>query len=92
MDAREYMARKGLDPEREEDKPLTLEEQAWARALESASKRPRSGTPHDWEDWERHHDALATGARELPQKIDSQAHGHKSRQGTDDDGDHSREK
>lgn len=37
-------------------------------------QRPKSGTPHDWEDWERYHDDLADGAETLEQKIDKQAH------------------
>ncbi|MHB0777407.1 hypothetical protein [Halomonas sp. WWR20] len=86
MDAREYLAKKGIDPDREDDKPVTLEEQAWARALESSSKRPHSGTPHDWEDWERHHDQLAKGAKGLQQKIDPAAHGRDAEKGDSDDG------
>ncbi|MCW4151546.1 YqaE/Pmp3 family membrane protein [Halomonas sp. 18H] len=74
MDAREYLARKGLDGERDKERPNTLEEKAWSRARESADHRPRSGTPHDWEDWERYHQTLAEGAEAIEQKIDHQAH------------------
>lgn len=74
MDAREYLARKGLDGDRDAERPTTLEEKAWARAREAGDHRPRSGTPHDWEDWERHHDELAEGAETLQQKIDREAH------------------
>ncbi|PSJ21426.1 YqaE/Pmp3 family membrane protein [Halomonas sp. ND22Bw] len=74
MDAREYLARKGLDGERDRERPNTLEEKAWERARESGDHRPRAGTPHDWEDWERYHDELAEGADELTQKIDHEAH------------------
>ncbi|WP_416137436.1 YqaE/Pmp3 family membrane protein [Halomonas sp. HK25] len=74
MDAREYLARKGLDGDREVERPTTLEEKAWARAREAGDHRPRAGTPHDWEDWERHHDALADGAETLQQKINREAH------------------
>ncbi|RTR02395.1 YqaE/Pmp3 family membrane protein [Halomonas nitroreducens] len=74
MDAREYLARKGLDGERDRERPNTLEEKAWSRAREASDHRPRAGTPHDWEDWERYHDVLAEGAESLEQKIDQEAH------------------
>ena len=74
MDAREYLAKKGLDGDRDAERPTTLEEKAWARAREAGDHRPRSGTPHDWEDWERHHDEVAEGAETLQQKIDREAH------------------
>lgn len=74
MDAREYLARKGLDSDRDAERPTTLEEKSWARAREAGDHRPRSGTPHDWEDWERHHDDLADGAETLQQKINREAH------------------
>jgi uncharacterized membrane protein YqaE (UPF0057 family) len=74
MDAREYLARKGLDASRDEERPTTLEEKAWSRAREAGDHRPRAGTPHDWEDWERHHHELAEGAETLQQKIDREAH------------------
>lgn len=74
MDAREYLARKGLDGERDKERPNTLEEKAWYRARESGDHRPRAGTPHDWEDWERYHETLAEGADALEQKIDHEAH------------------
>lgn len=74
MDAREYMARKGIDQGRDQERPNTLEEKAWSRAREAGDHRPRAGTPHDWEDWERHHADLAEGAEEITQKIDHQAH------------------
>lgn len=71
MNAREYMAKHGLDgdKDKEEDKPQSLEEHAWARARESGSHRPRSGTPHDWEDWERYHEQLAAESESLAQKV-----------------------
>lgn len=74
MDAREYLNRKGVGQEREQDRPNTLEEKAWERARGSGDQRPKAGTPHDWEDWERFHDDLAAGAKTLEQKIDKQAH------------------
>ncbi|MEQ6887469.1 YqaE/Pmp3 family membrane protein [Halomonas sp. CS7] len=74
MDAREYMARKGLDTGRDQERPNTLEEKAWSRAIEAGEQPPRAGTPFDWEDWERHHDTLAEGAESLEQKIDHEAH------------------
>ncbi|MDN3555447.1 YqaE/Pmp3 family membrane protein [Halomonas maura] len=74
MDAREYLARKGLDGERDRERPNTLEEKAWSRAREASDHRPRAGTPHDWEDWERYHEVLAEGAESLQQKIDQEAH------------------
>ncbi|MDT8895936.1 YqaE/Pmp3 family membrane protein [Halomonas sp. I1] len=74
MDAREYLARKGLDGERDKERPNTLEEKAWYRARESGDHRPKAGTPHDWEDWERYHETLAEGADALEQKIDHEAH------------------
>ncbi|WP_253450688.1 YqaE/Pmp3 family membrane protein [Halomonas sp. Y3] len=74
MDAREYRARKGLDGDRERERPTTLEEKAWARARESGDHRPRAGTPHDWEEWERYHDELAEDADSLEQKINHEAH------------------
>ncbi|SDL08425.1 hypothetical protein SAMN05192555_102363 [Franzmannia pantelleriensis] len=76
MDARQYLAKKGLNLDKDDDKPNTLEELAWSRAREAGQHRPRSGTPHDWEDWERYHDTLAEGAEELGQKINHQAHLH----------------
>lgn len=84
MDAREYLARKGLDGQRDKEKPTTLEEKAWDRARGAQDHRPRAGTPHDWEDWERYHDLLAEGADQVEQKVDREAH----RQATDasDDG------
>ncbi|SEL97701.1 YqaE/Pmp3 family membrane protein [Halomonas daqiaonensis] len=74
MDAREYMAKKGLDGERDQERPNTLEEKAWSRAIEAGEQRPRAGTPFDWEEWERYHETLAEGAEELDQKIDHEAH------------------
>ncbi|MBZ5488929.1 YqaE/Pmp3 family membrane protein [Halomonas aquamarina] len=74
MDAREYLNRKGIGVEREPERPNTLEEKAWERARGAGMQRPRSGTPHDWEDWERHHDDIAQDAESLEQKIDKQAH------------------
>lgn len=74
MDAREYLARKGLDGDRDAERPTTLEEKSWARAREAGDHRPRAGTPHDWEDWERHHNDLADGAETLQQKINRDAH------------------
>ena len=50
MDAREYLARKGLDGSRDEPRPNSLEEKAWERARQSGDQQPRAGTPHDWED------------------------------------------
>tara|TARA_R110001599_G_scaffold301883_3_gene507529 strand:+ start:234 stop:776 length:543 start_codon:yes stop_codon:yes gene_type:complete len=74
MDAREYLNRKGVGVDRDPDRPNTLEEKAWERARGSGHQRPKSGTPHDWEDWERHHDDLAEGSETLEQKIDKEAH------------------
>ncbi|MDI5922133.1 YqaE/Pmp3 family membrane protein [Halomonas sp. LR5S13] len=74
MDAREYMAKKGLDGERDQERPNTLEEKAWSRAREAGEHRPRAGTPFDWEEWERYHETLAEGADALDQKIDHEAH------------------
>ncbi|MEQ5802674.1 YqaE/Pmp3 family membrane protein [Halomonas sp. H10-9-1] len=74
MDAREYLARQGIDGERDRERPNTLEEKAWARAREAGDHRPRAGTPHDWEEWERYHDDLAKGAESIAQKIDREAH------------------
>lgn len=70
MDAREYLARKGLDGSRDEARPNSLEEQAWERARQSGGQQPRAGTPHDWEDWERYHQVLAEGASIIEQKFD----------------------
>lgn len=80
MDAREYLNRKGVGVEREPDRPNTLEEKSWERARGAGQQRPKSGTPHDWEDWERYHDDLAQGAAELEQKIDKQAHRKETRE------------
>ncbi|MCL7940983.1 YqaE/Pmp3 family membrane protein [Halomonas sp. ATCH28] len=84
MDAREYMARKGLDVKRDQERPNTLEEKAWSRAREAGEHGPRAGTPFDWEEWERYHETLAKGAESLEQKIDHEAHRqaleHKSRE------------
>ncbi|MBF7052095.1 YqaE/Pmp3 family membrane protein [Halomonas sp. KAO] len=74
MDAREYLARKGLDGERDRERPNTLEEKAWARARGAGDHRPRAGTPHDWEEWERYHGELAEGADSIDQKIDHETH------------------
>lgn len=74
MDAREYLNRKGVGVTKDPDRPNTLEEKAWERARGSGQQRPKAGTPHDWEDWERHHDDLAEGAETLEQKIDKEAH------------------
>lgn len=74
MDAREYLSRKGVALDRDPDRPNTLEEKAWERARGAGDHRPITGTPHDWEDWERYHDELAEDAASLEQKIDRQAH------------------
>ncbi|MDR9439706.1 MAG: YqaE/Pmp3 family membrane protein [Halomonas sp.] len=74
MDAREYMAKKGLGGERDQERPNTLEEKAWLRAREAGEHRPRAGTPFDWEEWERYHETLAEGAEALDQKINHEAH------------------
>jgi len=74
MDARDYLAKKGIAQGRDEERPNTLEEKAWARAREAGDHRPRAGTPFDWEDWERYHDDLAEGAERIEQKIDHEAH------------------
>jgi hypothetical protein len=68
MDAREYLNRKGVGLDRDPHRPNTLEEKAWERARGAGSHRPNSGTPYDWEDWERYHDDLAEGADTLEQK------------------------
>ncbi|GGW25178.1 YqaE/Pmp3 family membrane protein [Vreelandella hamiltonii] len=74
MDAREYLNRKGVGLEREPERPNTLEEKAWERARGSGNQRPKAGTPHDWEDWERFHDDLTEGVETLEQKINKEAH------------------
>ncbi|KPQ23712.1 MAG: hypothetical protein HLUCCA13_12245 [Halomonas sp. HL-48] len=74
MDAREYLNRKGVPLDRDADRPNTLEEKAWERARGAGHARPKSGTPHDWEEWERYHDDLAPDADEITQKIDKEAH------------------
>lgn len=74
MDAREYLARKGLDGRRDEERPNTLEEKAWERAREAGVHQPRAGTPYDWEEWSRYHEELAEGADAIQQKIDLDAH------------------
>lgn len=74
MDARDYLAKKGLDGSRDEERPNTLEEKAWERARHAGGRQPHAGTPHDWEDWERYHDELAEGAETIEQKIDHEAH------------------
>lgn len=74
MDAREYLARKGLDGRRDEERPNTLEEKAWERARGAGVHQPRAGTPHDWEEWSRYHEELAEGAEAIQQKIDLDAH------------------
>ncbi len=74
MDAREYVARQGIELDHDKERPNTLEEKAWSRAREAGDHRPRAGTPHDWEDWERHHEDLAAGAEQIEQKIDHEAH------------------
>ncbi len=74
MDAREYLNRKGVGVDHEPDRPNTLEEKSWERARGAGQQRPKSGTPHDWEDWERYHEDVAHDAAGLEQKIDKQAH------------------
>ncbi|MGR4067593.1 YqaE/Pmp3 family membrane protein [Halomonas sp. LR3S48] len=74
MDAREYLARKGLDGRRDEERPNTLEEKAWERARQAGGHQPHAGTPYDWEDWQRYHEELAEGAETIDQKIDHEAH------------------
>lgn len=87
MDAREYLARKGLNGERDQERPNTLEEKAWSRAREAGDHRPHAGTPHDWQDWERHHAELADSARAIDQKIDINAHRqHLHRESSEDGG------
>ena len=48
MNARDYLAKHGAPLDKEEEKPQSLEEKAWARAREAAEHGPRSGTPHDY--------------------------------------------
>ena len=74
MDAREYLSRQGVSLDKDPDKPNTLEEKAWDRARGAGQQRPKSGTPHDWEEWERYHGDLAGEASALEQKIDKDAH------------------
>jgi len=74
MDAREYLSRQGVGLDKDPDKPNTLEEKAWDRARGSGQQRPKSGTPYDWEEWERYHGDLAGEADTLEQKIDKDAH------------------
>jgi hypothetical protein len=74
MNARDYLAKQGVELDREEVKPSTLEEMAWARAREAGQHRPRSGTPYDWQEWERYHGQLAKESGSIGQKIDAQAH------------------
>ena len=75
MNARDYLAKHGAPLDKEEEKPQSLEEKAWARAREAAEHGPRSGTPHDWEDWERHHDELASDSRSIRGKVDGRTRG-----------------
>ncbi|PMR78732.1 YqaE/Pmp3 family membrane protein [Billgrantia endophytica] len=82
MDAREYMAKKGIAQGRDEERPNTLEEKAWQRAREAGGHQPRAGTPYDWEDWERYHGELAEGAEAIEQKIDREAHRHAMERGS----------
>lgn len=74
MDAREYLSRKGVGLDRDPERPNTLEEKAWERARGAGQQRPKVGTPHDWEEWERYHDDLAEDAETIEQKIDKKAH------------------
>lgn len=74
MDAREYLSRKGVALDSDPDRTNTLEEKAWERARQAGQHRPKTGTPHDWEDWERYHGELAEDASSLEQKIDREAH------------------
>lgn len=74
MDAREYLSRKGVGLDRDPERPNTLEEKAWERARGAGHQRPKVGTPHDWEEWERYHDDLAEDAESIEQKIDKKAH------------------
>jgi len=69
MNARDYLAKQGITLDKETEKPQSLEEKAWARAREAAEHGPRSGTPHDWEDWERHHETLASDSRSIHAKV-----------------------
>lgn len=69
MNARDYLAKQGIALDKEQDKPQSLEEKAWARAREAAEHGPKSGTPHDWEDWERHHEELASESSTIQTKV-----------------------
>lgn len=82
MNARDYLAKQGIALDKEEEKPQSLEEKAWARAREAMEHGPRSGTPHDWEDWERHHETLASGSRSINAKVSSR---RSSRETLEDD-------
>ena len=82
MNARDYLAKQGIALDKEEEKPQSLEEKAWARAREAMEHGPRSGTPHDWEDWERHHEALASDSRSISAKVSSR---RSSRETPEDD-------
>ncbi|WP_106477271.1 hypothetical protein [Phytohalomonas tamaricis] len=78
MNARDYLAKQGIYLDKEEDKPNTLEEKAWQRARNAGHERPRSGTPHDWEDWEQYHARLGGESGSLEQKFNADAHGKTS--------------
>ena len=43
MNAQDYLAKKGIALDKEEEKPQSLEEKAWARAREAMEHGPRSG-------------------------------------------------
>lgn len=83
MNARDYLAKQGIYLDKEEDKPNTLEEKAWQRARNAGHERPRSGTPYDWEDWEKYHDTLGAQGDSLAQKIDAEAHAEGARRRKD---------
>lgn len=50
MRADEFLKKYGLDDD--ESKDSSLRGHSLERALHL--KRPRAGTPHDWQDWERY--------------------------------------
>lgn len=72
MNARDYMAKHNLAQGKDsaEEHPQSLEEKAWKRALEAAEHGPTSGTPFDWEDWERYHETLGKDAKQVGMKAD----------------------
>jgi hypothetical protein len=63
----EFMKKYGFDKE-EEEREHSLRENAFEHARHL--RRPRAGTPHDWEEWERYKREHPDEVEDMPEDED----------------------